>query len=213
MWGGFPYILHHFHCFSIVPVVLIILWFQPCLRFPRHMITAHLGRKCRNSFRFWESVCEAEPLPHPPVSSLTIIKVPLSKALNPPLLCICSVVSRQDFGCSRQTPRWTCLCINDCNEQQDQRHRSQLQAGSDSCTNRKKALQKNFSLARALLMHQFIINICLFIWKNDALVQGVDAATFSCSCQDSNTSSQCPPFPLRCSSWHKPGEICAVGGD
>lgn len=69
-------------------------------------------------------------------SSLTIIKVPLSKALNPPpLLCICSVVSRQGFGCSGRTPRWTCLCINDCNEQQDQRHRSQLRAGSDSCTN------------------------------------------------------------------------------
>lgn len=60
---------------------------------------------CPNSFHFWESVCETEPLPHPPVSSLTIIKVPLSKELNPPLLCICSVVSRQDFGCSRQTPR------------------------------------------------------------------------------------------------------------
>lgn len=50
-------------------------------------------------------ICEAETLPHPPVSSLTIIKVPLSKALSPPLLCICSVVNRQDFGCSRRTPR------------------------------------------------------------------------------------------------------------
>lgn len=51
--------------------------------------------------------------------SLTTVKVPLSKVLSPPLLqCICSVVNSTRLWLYWADPRCRCLCMNDCNEQQ-----------------------------------------------------------------------------------------------
>lgn len=158
---SFPEFLHLFLMFP-----LIIMWLQRCLRCPRLTIAAHLGGNkrrsrnlfslCRGSFRsacffggeldffffFFCNVSEKQSrCPIWQTSSLTTVKVPLSKVLHPPLRCSCCVVSSQDCGCHSQTPRWTCLCINDCNEQQHQRHRSQLQAAGQSCTNWKKKIK------------------------------------------------------------------------
>lgn len=89
-------------------------------------------------------------LPFPP--SLTTIKVPLSKVLNPPLLqCICSVVNSTPLWLHRADPRWRCLCINDSNEQQHHRNHSQLQAVNEliKCTYCKNNGNKTDTASRA----------------------------------------------------------------